>query len=228
MSLTMAVKLALKGIIANKMRTFLTMLGIIIGVSSVIILVSVGTGTTSSITENIESMGTNLVTATIMGRGIDTSISYDEAMSLSDKIGVAAVAPVVSGSVTAKYGTKTQEDVTLDGVNADYQEVRKQGVQSGRFILPLDVEYRQKVAVIGTTVVEEVFGSVNPIGENIQIDGIDFRVVGILKSKGSSMQGNDDEKVVIPITTAQRMLKSEGVRNIYIEADSPENVNWHN
>jgi len=224
MSFTMAVKLALNGIVANKMRTLLTMLGIIIGVSAVIILVSVGKGTTASVTENIESMGTNLVSVTIMGRGIDTSLSYDEAMSLTEKTGIAGVAPVVSGSVTAKYGTKTMEGLSVEGVNADYQHVRNQGVESGRFILPLDVEHRQKVAVLGTDVVTEIFGSVNPIGESVQINGIDFKVIGILESKGSSMQGSGDEKIVIPVSTAQRMFKSQGVRNIYIGAESADKV----
>ncbi|MEL7564411.1 MAG: ABC transporter permease [Dehalobacterium sp.] len=224
MSFTMAVKLALNGIVANKMRTLLTMLGIIIGVSAVIILVSVGKGTTASVTENIESMGTNLVSVTIMGRGIDTSISYDEAMSLAEKTGIAGVAPVVSGSVTAKYGTKTMENLSVEGVNEAYQDVRNQGVESGRFILPLDVEHRQKVAVLGTDVVTELFGSVNPIGESVQIDGIDFKVVGILESKGSSMQGSGDEKIVIPVSTAQRMFKSQGIRNIYIGAESSDKV----
>lgn len=224
MGFTMAVRLALGGIVANKMRTLLTMLGIIIGVSAVIILVSVGQGTTASVTENIESMGTNLVSVTIMGRGIDNSLSYDEAMSLADKAGINGVAPVVSGSVTAKYGTKAMEALSVEGVNADYQQVRNQEVQSGRFIMPLDVEHRQKVAVLGTDVVQEIFGSVNPIGESVQINGIGYKVVGILESKGSSMQGSDDEKIIIPVTTAQRMFKSQGVRNIYIGAESSDKV----
>lgn len=225
MSFAMTVSLALKGIVANKLRTFLTMLGIIIGVSTVIILVSVGKGTTARITENIQSMGTNLVTVMITGRGIDNSLTYEEAMSMKEKAGVAGVAPLVSGSVTAKYGTKTMEAVSLEGVNGDYEHVRNQRVQSGRFILPLDVEYRQKVAVLGADVVHEIFGPVNPIGETVQINGINFRVIGILESKGSSMQGSSDEKVTIPISTAQRMLKSQGVRNIYVAAESPEVVN---
>jgi len=224
MSFAMAIRLALKGIMANKLRTFLTMLGIIIGVSAVIILISVGKGTTASVTENIESMGTNLVSVNIMGRGMDSSLTYEEAMSLASKSGVAGVAPVVTGSVTAKYGTKIMENLSVEGVNQDYQHARNQGVQSGRFILPLDVEHRQKVAVLGMDVVTELFGPVNPIGESVQINGIDFRVVGILESKGSSMMGSGDEKIVIPVSTAQRMFKSPGIRTIYIEAEAPDKV----
>lgn len=224
MNFTMAVKLAINGIVGNKMRTFLTMLGIIIGVSAVIILVSVAQGTKASVTENIESMGTNLVSVTITGRGSRTSISYDEAMSLSDQYGIVGVAPVISGRITAKFGTKTMENVSLEGVNTEYQVVRNQKAQNGRFILPIDVEHRQQVAVLGKEVVQELFGFVNPVGENILINGNNFRVVGVLEEKGSTMQGSSDEKIVIPVTTSQRLLKLEGIRSISLQAESPQKV----
>lgn len=224
MNFTMAVKLAINGIVGNKMRTFLTMLGIIIGVSAVIILVSVAQGTKASVTENIESMGTNLVSVTITGRGSRTSISYDEAMSLSDQYGIVGVAPVISGRITAKFGTKIMENVSLEGVNTEYQVVRNQKAQNGRFILPIDVEHRQQVAVLGKEVVQELFGFVNPVGENILINGNNFRVVGVLEEKGSTMQGSSDEKIVIPVTTSQRLLKLEGIRSISLQAESPQKV----
>jgi putative ABC transport system permease protein len=223
MKFKMAVKLALKGISGNKLRTFLTMLGIIIGVSAVIILVSVVEGTTETVTENIESMGTNIISVTVRGRGADSYLTYEEAMSLADEYGVAAVSPVVSGNATAKYGTKTM-DVSLEGVDTNYQTVRNHAVQEGRFILPLDVEYRQKVVLLGTEVAKELFGSQNPIGQKVQLNGLQFAVVGLLEEKGSSLGGSNDEKILIPITTAQRFLKSAGIRNIYIQAESPETV----
>ncbi|MDK2986096.1 MAG: putative transport system permease protein [Clostridia bacterium] len=224
MNFKIAIKLALKGIMGNKMRTFLTMLGIIIGVSAVIILVSVVQGTTESVTENIESMGTNLLSVMIRGRGAETYLTYDATLSLADKYGVAGVAPVASGNVTAKFDTKTM-DVTLEGVDENYQTVRNYTVQSGRFIMPLDVEYRQKVILLGTEVVKELFGSQNPIDKNVQLNGLNFKVIGILEEKGSTMGGNNDEKILMPITTAQRFLKSAGIRQIYVQAESPELVN---
>ncbi len=224
MNFKMAIKLALKGIVGNKMRTFLTMLGIIIGVSAVIILVSVVQGTTESVTENIESMGTNLLTVSIRGRGAASSLTYDEVKELANKDGVDGAAPIVNGNVTAKYETKTM-DVSLEGADENYQSVRNHKVQRGRFVLPLDIEYRQKIIVIGSEVVKELFGSEDPMGKIVQLDGLNFTVVGVLEEKGSSMGGSNDEKILMPITTAQRFLKSEGIRSVYIQAESPELVN---
>lgn len=227
MNFKMAVKLALKGIIGNKMRTFLTMLGIIIGVSAVIILVSVVQGTTATVTENIESMGTNLLTVRVSGRGADGSLSYDETLALADKYGVGAVSAVASGSATIKYGTNTMV-TSLEGVDQHYQTVRNHTVSGGRFISPLDVEYRQKVVLLGANVVTEIFGQANPIGEKVQLNGLNFKVVGVLEEKGSSMSGSNDDKILVPLSTAQRMLKSVGIRNFYVQAESTELVEMAN
>ncbi|MTI66353.1 MAG: FtsX-like permease family protein [Firmicutes bacterium] len=223
MDVKMALKLAFKGIIANKMRTFLTMLGIIIGVSAVIILVALAQGTTQSVTESIESMGTNLITVTITGRGTDTTLSYDEVMKFNEKEGVSGVSPVVSGNVTAKYGNNSTS-VSLEGVDSNYETVRNHSVQTGRFIKNLDVEYRNKIVILGTEVVDEIFNGINPVGKDIQINGTKFKVVGVLEKKGSSMGGSNDEKILTPISTAQRFLKSTGVKNFYIQAKSSDKV----
>ncbi|MTI68985.1 MAG: FtsX-like permease family protein [Firmicutes bacterium] len=223
MDVKMVLKLAFKGIIANKMRTFLTMLGIIIGVSAVIILVALAQGTTQSVTESIESMGTNLITVTITGRGTDTTLSYDEVMKFSEKEGVSGISPVVSGNVTAKYGNNSTS-VSLEGVDSNYETVRNHSVQTGRFIKNLDVEYRNKIVILGTEVVDEIFNGINPVGKDLQINGTKFKVVGVLEKKGSSMGGSNDEKILTPISTAQRFLKSTGVKNFYIQAKSSDEV----
>jgi len=223
MNFIMTIKMAIKSIMSNKMRTFLTMLGIIIGVSAVILLVSVAQGTTEQVTESIESMGSNLITVTITGRGVDTSLSYDEVLEFNEKIGVSGVSPLTTGQSTVKYNSETM-DVSIEGVDENYQLVRNHNAEAGRFITPIDVDFRQKVAIIGSEVVNELFGDNNPIGETIQIDGTKFKVVGILEEKGSSMGGSSDEKVLIPISTAQRFYNSPGVKSIYIQADSAENV----
>lgn len=223
MDFVMAVKLSIKSILSNKMRTFLTMLGIIIGVAAVIILVSIAQGTTKSVTENIESMGSNLLTVNITGRGTKTSITYDETLELNEKEGVKEIAPVINGKATAKNGLKSM-DVNLEGVNETYLTVRNYELNSGRFILPLDIDYNQKVVVLGSEVVKEVFGILNPIGEEILLDGNKFKVVGVLEEKGSSFGGSNDEKVLMPITTAERFLKTKGVKSIYIQAESKDTV----
>lgn len=224
MNFIMTIKLALKSIISNKMRTLLTMLGIIIGVSAVIVLVSVAQGTTEQVTDSIESMGTNLISVTISGRGLKITISYDEAIELEKKSGITSVSPVNSGQATVKYSTKTM-DVILEGVDGNYQNVRNHNAEEGRFITPIDVEYRQKIVLLGSEVASELFSKANPIGETIQVNGTNFKVIGVLEEKGSSIGGSSDDKILIPISTAQRFLKSPGVRSIYIQADSSDVVN---
>ncbi|WP_227766094.1 ABC transporter permease [Zhaonella formicivorans] len=223
MGLGQAVRLALAAIYANKLRSFLTMLGVIIGVFSVVALVSIGQGATSQVTEQVQGMGSNLVTLNIRGRGAVSSITYDEAMELADRPGVSAVAPVVNGQVTVKYGN-TSYDTSLEGTTPDYTSVRNHPVEQGRFLTFTDVENRQKVAVVGTDVVKELFSGTNPLGQEIRINGSAFTVIGVLQQKGGSMGGSNDDKVIIPISTAQRLLRNAGVRTVYIQAQSPEEV----
>jgi len=218
-----AVKMAYREITGNKLRTLLTMLGIIIGVSAVIIMVSVVQGTTDSVTERIQSMGTNLISVRIMGRGADNYIEYEEALALAEEYGVSGVAPVTSGNATIKFGTNTM-DLTVEGVDENYAAVRNHNIQYGRFITPLDVEYRHKVTLLGVDVVEELFGQTDPVGEIVKINGNNFTVIGVLEEKGSTIGGSSDEKALIPITTAQRLFKSAGIRNLYVQAKSPQLV----
>ncbi|WP_342565148.1 ABC transporter permease [Paenibacillus sp. FSL R7-0345] len=223
MMLYQSMKMALKSILSSKIRAFLTMLGIIIGVSSVIALVSVGQGTTSQITESLSSLGTNQLTVSITGRGATTSLTYEEALALGEIEGVENVSPVISGNVTAKHGTENVT-VSVEGITPAYEDVQDFHVQSGRFLLSIDTEYRQKVALIGTDTAEDLFGTDSPVGEKVQLNGTSFKIVGLLESKGTTSGGSSDEKILIPIGTAERFLQSKGVRSITITTTSNENV----
>ncbi|WP_054939645.1 ABC transporter permease [Paenibacillus ihuae] len=223
MMLYQSMKMAFKSILSSKIRAFLTMLGIIIGVSSVIALVSVGQGTTSQITESLSSLGTNQLTVNIMGRGATTSLTFEEASALGDIEGVENVSPVISGNVTAKHGTENVS-VSVEGIIPAYEEVQDFHVQSGRFLLDIDTEYRQKVALIGTDTAEDLFGTDSPVGEKVQLNGASYKIVGLLESKGSTSGGSSDEKILIPISTAERFLQSKGVRSITITTTSNDNV----
>jgi putative ABC transport system permease protein len=223
MMLYQSMKMALKSILSSKIRAFLTMLGIIIGVSSVIALVSVGQGTTSQITESLSSLGTNQLTVNIMGRGATTSLTYEEALALGDIEGVENVSPVISGNVTAKHGTENVS-VSVEGITPAYEDVQDFHVQSGRFLLEIDTDYRQKVALIGTDTAEDLFGTDSPVGEKVQLNGTSFKIVGLLESKGTTSGGSSDEKILIPISTAERFLQSKGVRSITITTTSNDNV----
>ncbi|HHW01872.1 MAG TPA: FtsX-like permease family protein [Thermoanaerobacterales bacterium] len=222
MDILQTLKLAFRGIIDNKLRSFLTMLGIIIGVTSVIALVSIGQGTTSKVTEQIQSMGSNLLTVNIMGRGANTTLSYDQAMEFSSSPYISGVAPIISENVTVKHGNKNSQ-VQLQGVNADLLTVRNYSMSEGRFFTPVDVSMRQKVAVLGSQIASDLFGFVDPVGQEIKIKGYNFKVIGILKTS-SSMMGSTDEQVFIPITVAERILQTRGVRTIYIQAASKDAV----
>ncbi|ADG83468.1 ABC transporter permease [Thermincola potens] len=223
MNFSQAVKLAIAGIRANKMRSFLTMLGVIIGVSAVIILVSVGQGSAKQVTGQIESLGSNLISVNIRGRGEVSGLSYQEALKLGDRPGVSGIAPTISSSVTVKYGTK-KVDTSLEGTNEQYATVRNQKTSAGRFLLPVDVEYRQKVVLLGSEVSRELFGFGNPIGQEVKINGVKFKVVGLLEEKGSSMGGSNDDKVIIPITTAMRLLANPQISSVSLQAKSKEDV----
>ncbi|WP_418791963.1 ABC transporter permease [Phosphitispora sp. TUW77] len=217
------IKLAIAGIRANKMRSFLTMLGVIIGVAAVIVLVSIGEGASKSVTDRIEGMGSNLISVSIRGNQSSAVLTYDEVQKWKERAGVKGLAPIVSGNVSLKYGSN-KYDTSLEGVNEEYQEVRNHKVQAGRFILPMDVSLRQKVVLLGTEVSTELFGSMNPVGEMVKINGTNFKVVGLLEEKGSESMGSNDDKVLIPLTTAERLLNSKGIRSVYVQAESPEVV----
>ncbi|AZS16879.1 ABC transporter permease [Paenibacillus lutimineralis] len=217
MNLLQSIKMAWKSIIGSKVRSLLTMLGIIIGVSSVIILVSVGQGTTSQITSQLEGLGTDLLTVNIMGRGASTSLSLDEAMDLGQIEGVKAVSPVISNSVTVKKGT-TNDTISVEGIVPSYEDVNNFHVQSGRFILDLDNDFRMKVALMGSEAAQTFFGNENPVGQTIQLNGSSFKIVGLLESKGSSLTASNDNKILIPLTTAERTLRSGGIRSITVQA----------
>ncbi|BCV25512.1 ABC transporter permease [Gelria sp. Kuro-4] len=223
MEFVTAVSLAWEGIVNNKLRSLLTMLGVIIGVASVISMVAIGAGTNEQVTQRIQSLGSNLLTVQVGGRGAATSLRYDQVMALSELAHVSAVAPAVTGSATVKYGNKSQ-DTSIEATNADYASARNVTVQSGRFLSALDITFHHKVALVGTEVAQELFGNTNPVGQRLLVNGIEFTVVGLLESKGGSGGMSLDNRVLIPLTSANLVLGGQNIRTIYVQADSPGTV----
>ncbi|MCX7711156.1 MAG: ABC transporter permease [Clostridia bacterium] len=219
-------RMALKSIAGNKLRAALTMLGIIIGVSAVIIMVSLVQGTTKQITERLQSMGTNMINVNIVGRGSTRTVTESDLFGFRDKNNtiIEAVAPMINGNVTVKSGDKNLS-TSMEGTNEAYETVRNTKVQQGRFISALDVERRQKVALIGTFIAQELYPNGSPIGKEIKINGDLFTVVGLLEVKSNSTAQSQDDKVIIPYTTAKRLLKNANIRNFYIQAKTSETVN---
>lgn len=199
MRFTKLVKIALSSVWNNKMRSFLTMLGIIIGISSVIILVGIGQGTQKEVSDQIDSLGTNLITANIMSSKSIT-ISDEDLASLKTKPGIKEIAPQISESnINVKSGTKSST-TTLEASTPEYAQIRNLTVSSGRFITQRDITNRFNVAVIGTETAENVFGDTNVVGNSIYVNGIEFTVVGVLKSEGTSSSGSSDDRIIVPLT----------------------------
>nr|WP_240547979.1 ABC transporter permease [Paenibacillus lignilyticus] len=208
--------MAAKSILSNKMRSLLTMLGIIIGVAAVIALVGVGQGTTKQVTDQVESLGTNLLTVNITGRGSKTTVDYTEAEEITAKDDIAFAAPINQSNATVKNGSESTS-VSVVGTTEDYLDVKEYQVAAGRFVAQIDLDYYQKIAVLGSTTATDLFGTTNAVGQTFLINGVRYKVVGVLASKGSSLTGSNDEVVVIPITTAERLFKSKGVKTINVQ-----------
>ncbi|QMV44639.1 ABC transporter permease [Cohnella cholangitidis] len=224
MNFLQAVRMAIKSILSNKLRSLLTMLGIIIGVTAVIALVALGQGATKSVTEQVQSLGTNLLTVNILGRGSANTLKASDAVAIADKVdGIKYIAPASTQSTSVKYGT-TSVTVSVVGTNADYALVKDYKVDSGRFLAQIDLDVYQKVAVIGSSTATELFGFASPVGEYILIQGTRYKVVGVLEEKGSSMTGSNDEVVMIPETSAERLFKSKGVRTVYVQVETTEQI----
>jgi putative ABC transport system permease protein len=209
-----SIKMALRSIQGNKLRAILTMLGIIIGVSSVIVLISIAQGSTQNVTSQINNLGTNLLTINTFGT--DLALTENKIASLSKLNGVKAISPVVSGRVSVKKD-RTSSQISLTGTNAAYETVRSTKVTEGRFITDLDVEYRQKIAVLGSDTATTFFGTENPIGQFIQVEGTSFKIVGVLASKGGSMGQSGDDVVIVPLSTAERLVKTTSINQVYLQ-----------
>lgn len=218
------IRMAVSSIASNKLRSFLTMLGIIIGISSVIILIAMGEGTKEQIASQIEGLGTNLITVNITG-GRNQAVTNEELDTLSAKPGIANIAPVLTGnSVTMSNGNTTASNSNFLATTPNYQDVKNTYVQSGRFINQTDIDNRFKVAVLGVSAAQEIFKSTDVIGKTFQVNGVDFTVVGLFQEKGASSAGGSDDMVVVPLSTAQRLLKVTTLKTFYIEAQSQDTV----
>lgn len=223
MKISQLIKIALSSVWNNKMRSFLTMLGIIIGISSVTILVGMGEGTQKQISDQIENLGTNLITVSITGNRT-TTITDEDLNELKAKPGIKEIAPEIStGNVNIKSKSKSST-TTLEASTPEYAEIRKLAVQSGRFIKRMDVDNRFNVLVIGPETAQNIFGNTNVVGNTMYVNGIEFTVVGVLKSEGTSTTGSSDDRIIIPLSTGERLMKTANAQTFYVEAESKDKV----
>jgi len=229
------VTIALHALMANKLRSLLTMLGIIIGVASVISMVSIGMGVRSNVTNSIASLGSNMLiimpgstnTGGVRGAaGSRTTLKYSDAKAIESKISEAQyVSPTVSGSYQIVYGNQNW-NTSVEGVTPALMQIRSLTVSNGSFITENDLNKRNRIAVIGTTVAENLFGTENPVGKNIRVNNQPFKVVGLLESKGQSSMGQDqDDMIYVPLTTAQERLRGiDYVQSINVQVTSQDKM----
>lgn len=215
---------------SNKIRSGLTILGIIIGIGSVIAMVAIGAGAEKSVTSSIESIGSNLIMVMPgsqrvgginQGGGSSETLTEDDAKAIKERISsVKAVAPAVTGryQITAK-GNNTNTQVV--GTVSDYTVVRNVNMSAGSFFSENQIKSSAKVAVLGPDTRDELFGeNVNPVGQSIRINKIDFQVIGVTKAKGGSGFNNQDDIIYVPLSSAQHFLSgNDYVNNISITVD---------
>lgn len=211
------------GIFGNKMRSVLTMLGIIIGVAAVIVLVSLATGTTQSITDRISSMGTNLLTVNIRGRGNVGSLTEEDMNKWREQEGIKYLAPVINSNTEVKAGTNSV-NASIIGTNDDYLQMNSLELADGRSLADMDLEGRTHIALIGSEIAEELYPGEEPLGRNIKISGVNFKVVGVMESAGSTMMGSNDTRVFVPFTTAQRLQQQSRINQVYIGVAAADQV----
>ncbi|MDD2773067.1 MAG: ABC transporter permease [Elusimicrobiales bacterium] len=217
---------ALRALASNKMRSFLTMLGVIIGVSSIVAMMALGRGAQKSIEERLSSLGANLITVMpgfSQMRGVSgartSRFTLEDAKTIADnKQLIARVDPNVNGNAQVVFGPNNTNTSIL-GATADYAAMRNAQPVYGRFFTAAEDERLEKVAVVGQTVVNNIFGAANPIGQTIKISHKNFRVIGLLPAKGSSGFQDQDDMIIIPLNTAmKRSLGRKYVNTIWIEA----------
>ena len=231
MSFIECVRISFRSIRANGLRSVLTMLGIIIGVAAVIAMVAIGEGTSTSVASQINGLGSNLLIVTpgqatqgrvSLGAGSLNTLTMADAETLMQKESISGVAPSVNARGQIVWGSNNYSSM-LEGTSADFPQVRNVEVGQGRFFSNFEVKMQYNVAVVGTEVVSNLFKGANPVGQTVQINRIPFTIIGVLQSQGSSGMTNNDDRIIIPITTAMnRLTGGKNVGSIYVSAASSD------
>ncbi len=218
MNLIQSFKMAISQIKANKLRSSLTMLGIIIGTMSVVLFVTIVSGSREAMYDEYRSAGSDTITTYITPKNENEKLSYEDSLQFKEIDGVMNIAPLINGNVKTKLKS-TEEDIAVIGTNDNYKELNKLKVANGRFILPIDVEYSNKVVVLGKNIAQRLFDLQDPVGKYIDINGIPYKVIGVLDQVYSYGESTDDKSIYIPITNAERLLKANGISSIYMSVD---------
>lgn len=221
MKIVQIIQGAMKNIVQNKLRTFLTMLGVVIGISSVIVLVGIGDGTNSQVKDELELLGTDMLKIEITN---ETGIKEKELNDLRKQENIKQIAPykTIYGKTVSKEET-TFKKANIIATNEDIVEARNMKIKEGRNLNSIDLENKNKVCVIGASVVKELFGYTNPIGQIMKIDGDKYTVVGILEKQGESMGTNIDNLVLVPFSI-EELNERNAITTAYVKVEKEEKI----
>src|SRR5574344_2097727 len=189
------ISISIKNIRSSRVRSLLTMLGLVVGIASVIVLVGIGSGATTDVASQVKSLGTDVLTVSITDS--DYSFKYDDIDDFLDISNVNSVAPYKQVSSTVSRATTTSSNTSIIATNANYLKVTNAKLLGGRDISIIDIENKSKVCIIGSETAETFFSLAEPLGQTIKLDGDDYTVIGVLEENGTS-----DSTLIIPITTA--------------------------
>lgn len=211
MNIKQAFTLALKSLSSSKMRSFLTMLGIIIGVAAVIIIVSIVNGMTKDVLDQFESMGATTITVSVMGRGGNRSVDVDDMQNLvnDNPEYLKSMSPSITiAGATAKNKSTNVDPASCLGVNEYYADIKALEITSGRGICFIDCDRRLKNCVVGTYIAKELFGTTDVVGETLKLNGTTFTIIGVLEETADGEEASSDDIVLMPYTTAQHLSNS--------------------
>lgn len=228
------IRVSRESLISNKVRSFLTMLGVIIGVAAVILLVSIGEGARKYIRKELGELGSNILVIVPgktakeggmhMGTSVVRKLTYEDSIIIEKRAGsIHSLSPIVVGTSWIKYAGKSR-DTYVVGVNENYFDMRNLKIETGRSIDSSDVDGKRRVCVLGRTVKKEILGEGNPLGTPVTIGDAKYRVVGVMQHKGVALGFDIDDVVFIPVTTARELFDTDSLFNITVKVRSAELV----
>ena len=211
---------ALKNIKNNKLRSGLTMLGLIIGIASVILLVGIGNGTSSNVNSQVQSLGTDILTLNIQSS--DSSLEYENIDELTQINNIENAVPYKNVSATVSRESTVSQKSSIIATTSGYFDVTNTTISSGRLMSDIDLENNNKICLLGSDISTTLFNLSNPIGQKIKIDGDNYTVVGVLTTKGTSMGNDVDNMIIIPFTTAKYLGSDTSINNVYIKVKNED------
>jgi putative ABC transport system permease protein len=211
-----SIKMSWSNIVHNKMRSFLTVLGIVIGVASIIALITIVQGATSSVTSQISALGANKITVQAFGTPLKQGLNEQDLAALSNLKYVSGVSPTVSGSTSVVYGSNVETGISVQGKNDVYFRNNPNTVSNGREINILDVNSNNQVAVIGSQIATDMFFGQQPLDRQIIINGMSYTVIGVLKAQTGFSMTSTNDAILVPYTAAMKTLGSRSITSVDI------------